>query len=185
MTPTPQRTHSAGKTPAAAPSTRRRAAALPARDTDAPIGAVDSHGHAEAIADTLVRGLQAFRDSGQPMDACPVRDVLDRIGDKWSVLLLLTLAERPHRFGALRRAVPDISQRMLTQTLRDLQRDGLIRRTVFPTVPPSVEYALTPLGETLLLPLRALVGWADDRHADIRAARQRFDAENAANRAVG
>lgn len=108
--------------------------------------------------------------------ACPVRDVLDRIGDKWSVLMLLTLANGPLRFGALRRAVPDISQRMLTQTLRDLQRDGLIDRTVHPTVPPSVEYALTPLGRSLLVPLSGLVGWADECHAEIREARARFDA---------
>ena len=107
--------------------------------------------------------------------ACPVRDVLDRIGDKWSVLMLLTLADGPLRFGALRRAVPDISQRMLTQTLRDLQRDGLIDRAVHPTVPPSVEYALTALGQSLLVPLSGLVGWAEARHAEIREARSRFD----------
>jgi DNA-binding HxlR family transcriptional regulator len=101
--------------------------------------------------------------------------VLDRIGDKWSVLIVLTLAGAPHRFGALRRAVPDISQRMLTQTLRDLERDGLLSRTVHPTKPPSVEYALTPLGESLLVPLLGLVRWADDHHAEILAARARMD----------
>lgn len=112
-----------------------------------------------------------------PNACCPVRSVLDRIGDKWSVLLLLTLAEGPRRFGALRRAVPDISQRMLTQTLRDLQQDGLIGRTVFPTVPPGVEYALTPLGQSLLEPLHALVRWADASHAEILAARARAGAQ--------
>jgi DNA-binding HxlR family transcriptional regulator len=75
---------------------------------------------------------------------CPVRDVLDRIGDKWSTLILVTLANGPLRFSAVQRAIPDISKRMLTQTFRDLQRDGLIARTVFPTRPPSVEYRLTP-----------------------------------------
>jgi len=108
---------------------------------------------------------------------CPVRDVLDRIGDKWSMLLLLTLAERPHRFGALRRAVPDISQRMLTQTLRELQRDGLISRHVHPTTPPSVEYRLTPLGCSLLEPLSQLIRWADAHHAAIRVARSAFERE--------
>ena len=113
-------------------------------------------------------------------DACPVRGVLDRIGDKWSVLIVLILAERPHRFGELRRAVADISQRMLTQTLRDLQRDGLITRHVFPTNPPSVEYRLSPLGTSLLAPLGALVQWADAHHAAIMAARATFDGAAAA-----
>ena len=106
---------------------------------------------------------------------CPVRDVLDRIGDKWSFLLILKLGSGPHRFGVLRRAVSDISQRMLTQTLRNLQRDGLIGRTVFPTTPPSVEYALTPLGRSFLMPMRALVSWADQNHQAIRDARTVFD----------
>lgn len=115
----------------------------------------------------------------QPFAAenCPIRDVLDRIGDKWSTLLITTLRERPHRFGELRRAVPDISQRMLTQTLRDLQRDGLISRHVLPTRPPSVEYKLTSLGQSLLAPLTNLVHWADAHHAAIRSARSSFDLE--------
>ncbi len=106
---------------------------------------------------------------------CPIRDVLDQIGDKWSTLMLIVLATSPRRFGALRRAIPDISQRMLTETLRNLQRDGLIRRTVFDTVPPSVEYALTPLGESLLEPLASLVEWANTHHHRIRAARAAFE----------
>ena len=106
---------------------------------------------------------------------CPVRGVLDRIGDKWSTLILGTLANGPHRFSALQRAIPDISKRMLTQTLRDLERDGLIARAVFPTKPPSVEYRLTPLGHTLLEPLACLVRWADASHAAIRHARETFD----------
>ncbi|WFT83489.1 helix-turn-helix domain-containing protein [Methylobacterium sp. CB376] len=105
-----------------------------------------------------------------------MRDVLDRVGDKWTSLILIALAEGPRRFGALGRAVPDISKRMLTQTLRHLERDGLATRTVFPTKPPSVEYRLTPLGESLLEPLAGLVAWAEERHAAIRAARARFDA---------
>ena len=103
------------------------------------------------------------------------RDVLDKIGDKWSTLFIALLGEKPHRFGELRRAVPDISQRMLTQTLRDLQRDGLVSRHVFPTVPPSVEYRLTPLGQSLLEPLSHLIRWAEVHHAHIKAARGEFE----------
>jgi len=107
---------------------------------------------------------------------CPVRDVLDRIGDKWSTLILCTLGAGPLRFSALQRVIPDISKRMLTQTLRDLERDGLVARTVFPTKPPSVEYRLTSLGVTILEPLGFLVQWADRSHAEIRQARLVFDA---------
>ena len=85
------------------------------------------------------------------------------------------LADGPRRFSALRRAVPDISQRMLTQTLRDLERDGLITRQVYPTKPPSVDYRLSPLGRSLLEPLATLIAWAERHHADIRGARARFD----------
>jgi len=105
---------------------------------------------------------------------CPVRDVLDHIGDKWSSLLMVALGVRPHRFGELKRAVPDISQRMLTQTLRDLQRDGLVSRHVYPTVPPAVEYRLTLLGESMMPPLMGLMQWAADHHPQIRAARMAF-----------
>ncbi|WP_443750270.1 winged helix-turn-helix transcriptional regulator [Asticcacaulis solisilvae] len=113
------------------------------------------------------------------MDAgsCPVRDIMDHIGDKWSSLLLFALAARPHRFGELKRAVPDISQRMLTQSLRDLQRDGLISRHVFATVPPSVEYRLTPLGESLMPALFGLMSWANANHTRIRASRAAFDVQ--------
>lgn len=109
--------------------------------------------------------------------ACPVRDILDHVGDKWSSLLLLALAVRPHRFGELKRAVPDISQRMLTQSLRDLQRDGIISRHVFATVPPSVEYRLTEMGESLMPPLLGLMDWANAHHDRIRAARRAFEVQ--------
>lgn len=105
---------------------------------------------------------------------CPVRDVLDQLADKWSVLILTTLAERPYRFGELRREIGDISQRMLTQTLRDLQADGLIDREVFPTTPPSVEYRLTEMGQSFLKPLGAMVEWAIANHPAIRVARSDF-----------
>ncbi|CAM5766995.1 hypothetical protein LMIY3S_02011 [Labrys miyagiensis] len=106
---------------------------------------------------------------------CAIRDILDRIGDKWSYLLIMTLAQRPHRFGELRRAIEDISQRMLTETLRSLQRDGLIERTVFPTTPPSVEYRLTERGRSLQVPMRGLIDWADLEMPAIKRSREDFD----------
>jgi len=120
------------------------------------------------------------RRDGLDFFECPTRNVLDRIGDKWSILIVMTLAERKRRFGELRREIPDISQRMLTQTLRDLQRDGLVSRHVFPTNPPSVEYRLTELGTSLLVPMAGLVRWADTNHAAIRLAREAFDGAAAA-----
>jgi len=107
--------------------------------------------------------------------ACPIRDVLDRIGDKWSVLILSQLKEGPVRFGVLRRSISDVSQRMLSETLRNLQRDGFVTRTVHPTAPPSVEYALTGLGRSLLEPLDGLVAWSSANHGQVRAARAQFD----------
>ena len=105
---------------------------------------------------------------------CPVRNVLDQLGDKWSVLIISALAHRPYRFGELKREIPDISQRMLTQTLRDLQADGLIERTVYPTTPPSVEYKLSPMGRSFLVPLSAMVDWAFAHFPAIRDARAEF-----------
>ncbi len=116
-----------------------------------------------------------WRQRYPDLSLCPVRGVLDRVGDKWTTLVLLTLAERPHRFGELRRAIVDISQRMLTQTLRELARDGLVSRRVFPTQPPGVEYSLTPLGHSLLQPLLGLVRWAESHFADVEAARAAHD----------
>lgn len=106
---------------------------------------------------------------------CPVRDVLDRIGERWATLVLVALARRPRRFNELNRAIPDVSKRMLTQTLRGLERDGLVTRTVFPTKPPSVEYALSRLGASLLDPLAGLIGWAESNQDLIKQTRTRFD----------
>ncbi len=106
---------------------------------------------------------------------CPVRDVLDRLGDTWSVLIILILGDGPRRFNALKRSIGDISQRMLTVTLRTLERDGLIERTVLPTSPPGVEYALTPLGRSLQAPIETLTAWASQNHDAIRVARRSFD----------
>lgn len=113
-------------------------------------------------------------------DACPaVREVLNRVGDKWSVLVVSLLGEGPKRFGELRRATEGISQRMLTLTLRGLERDGLVTRTVEATIPPKVEYELTDLGRTLLKPVHALAQWALDNRMRIHSAQQRYDAQSA------
>jgi len=109
------------------------------------------------------------------LENCPVRQVMQGIFGKWSTLLVLALAERPYRFGELRRLVPDISQRMLTQTLRDLERDGYVYRKVYATKPPSVEYGLTGLGTSMLTPLNDLVIWAGENFARVDAARKQFD----------
>lgn len=110
---------------------------------------------------------------------CPTREVLDRVGDKWSVLVIVLLGQRTHRFNELHRAIEGISQRMLTLTVRALERDGLVNRTIYPTVPPRVDYELTELGRTLLGPLEALNTWANAHREDIRVARERHDAETA------
>ncbi len=109
---------------------------------------------------------------------CPIRNVLARIGDKWSLLVIYTLDRAPvMRFGELRRALPDISQKMLAVTLRTLEEDGFVSRTVFPEIPPRVEYALTARARSLLPHVNALLGWAADHMeailADRRAARSR------------
>ena len=110
-----------------------------------------------------------------PEDCRAVSEVLSRIGDKWTVLVVSTLGDGPKRFNELRHALGSISQRMLTLTLRALERDGLITRTVFPTVPPRVVYELTRLGRSLLEPVNALGLWARKNRPAIQQARQRFD----------
>ncbi|TMJ90796.1 MAG: helix-turn-helix transcriptional regulator [Alphaproteobacteria bacterium] len=110
-----------------------------------------------------------------PADCRAVSDVLARVGDKWSVLVVTRLGGGPLRFNELRRSIGGISQRMLTLTLRGLERDGLITRTVFATVPPRVEYALTALGRDLLQPVSTLGDWALRNQAKIARARDQFD----------
>jgi DNA-binding HxlR family transcriptional regulator len=105
-----------------------------------------------------------------------VQLILDRIGDKWSFMIILGLADGTKRFGQLRSRIDDISQRMLTVTLRNLLRDGLIERQVFPTTPPSVEYRLSPLGTSFLEPMRTLQQWAAATHQEVQAARAAYDA---------
>jgi DNA-binding HxlR family transcriptional regulator len=109
-------------------------------------------------------------------DCRAVNTVLARIGDKWSVLIVAILGDGPKRFNEIKRMVGGISQRMLTLTLRGLERDGLVTRTVFPTVPPRVDYELTELGHSLWKPVEALGAWARQNQAEIASARQRFDA---------
>lgn len=104
-----------------------------------------------------------------------VGGVLARIGDKWSVLVVRTLGEGSLRFSELQRAIEGISQRMLTLTLRGLERDGLVTRTVTPTIPPRVDYALTDLGRSLLEPVRALGHWAIENRETMQAARKAYD----------
>ena len=116
---------------------------------------------------------------------CPVREVLDRIGDKWSVLVVGLLGDGPRRFSELRRTIDGISQRMLTLTLRGLERDGLVTRTLYPTIPPRVDYELTSLGRTLLEPIMTLHHWAAKNRSAIQEARARFDAREKRRARVG
>ncbi|MCU1426511.1 MAG: Transcriptional regulator, HxlR family protein [Actinomycetia bacterium] len=109
-----------------------------------------------------------------------VRELLDRVGDKWSVLVIALLGKGSQRFSELKRSIDGISQRMLTLTLRQLERDGLVLRTVYATVPPRVDYALTEMGASVLEPLRTLIDWAEEHGTDVAGARRRYDdaAEN-------
>ena len=110
-----------------------------------------------------------------PADCRAISEVLARVGDKWSVLVVTRLGAGAMRFNELRRAIGGISQRMLTLTLRGLERDGLVTRTVFRTIPPRVDYALTPLGRDLLQPVSALGEWATRNQGKIARAREKFD----------
>ncbi|KWZ29767.1 winged helix-turn-helix transcriptional regulator [Burkholderia anthina] len=109
-------------------------------------------------------------DLDQP---CPIRDVLDRIGDQWSLLVLEALSGGTMRFNELGRTIGDVSNQMLSRTLKRLEQDGFVSRTLFAEVPPRVEYALTDLGRSFLTPMHAMIRWADEHHRAIRAARRR------------
>ena len=113
-----------------------------------------------------------------------ISTLLSRIGDKWTVLVVQTLGEGPKRFNELRREIPSVSQRMLTLTLRNLERDGLVSRTVTPTIPPRVDYALTELGQSLQKPICGLATWALDHVEDIHAAQSDYDAAQDAAQAA-
>lgn len=109
-------------------------------------------------------------------EACPIRNILDHIGDQWSLLVLLTLVRGTHRFTELQRAIDGISKRMLAETLRKLERDGFVSRKVYPSVPPKVEYGLCPLGESLAAHLRPLVDWANRNQDEVLKARTAYQA---------
>ena len=111
-------------------------------------------------------------------DCRGVASVLSRVGDKWSVFVIMMLSDGPKRFNELKRMINGISQRMLTLTLRGLERDGLVTRTIFPTIPPRVDYELTDLGRGLQEPVKALGQWAMDHLTQISAARTQFDRRN-------
>jgi DNA-binding HxlR family transcriptional regulator len=113
-------------------------------------------------------------------DCHGVASILARVGDKWSVFVIMLLGDGPRRFNEIKRMVGGISQRMLTLTLRGLERDGLVTRTVFPTIPPRVDYELTDLGRGLWKPVEVLGKWAFDHRSEIEQARARFDARNEA-----
>lgn len=106
---------------------------------------------------------------------CPTRHALDRIADKYTVLVIVFLQDRPRRFNELQRVITGISQKVLTQTLRSLERDGLLTRTIYPEVPPHVEYALTPLGETLIAPVAAIRAWAESNIEAVLDAQSNYD----------
>jgi DNA-binding HxlR family transcriptional regulator len=114
-------------------------------------------------------------------DCRAVASVLARVGDKWSVFVIMMLGDGPKRFNELKRMIGGISQRMLTLTLRGLERDGLITRTVFPTIPPRVDYELTDLGRGLAKPVAALGEWAFEHKQEIEGARMKFDGRNDAD----
>ena len=117
-----------------------------------------------------------MRDPSNPV-CRTISTLLSRIGDKWTVLVVTTLGEGPRRFNELRREIPSVSQRMLTLTLRNLERDGLVSRTVTPSIPPRVDYALTDLGHSLQKPIEALAQWAIGNIETIHGAQANFDAE--------
>lgn len=111
-------------------------------------------------------------------ESCPVRDVLSPLTSKWPMLILFALLDGTQRFSALQHRIENVSRRMLTVSLRQLERDGYILRTVYPEVPPRVEYALTQLGKEVVVPLIELIDWAEKHHDEIRSFREKFDNEN-------
>lgn len=143
------------------------------------VGAVQKKLRERSQADADRGPYATPTDPDHPLHACTaVAPVLQRVGDKWSILVVMTLAEGPRRFNEIKREVEGISQRMLTLTLRSLERDGLVTRTVFPTVPPRVDYELTQLGHSLREPVSALGKWAMENRVAMQEAQRKFDAED-------
>ena len=137
-----------------------------------------NHGHRYSILreDDVVQAMTS-KASAISLDpaTCPVRQVLHGVSDKWSILVMAALHLSPRRFSELRRDIPDVSQKVLTQTLRKLERDGLVERIVTPTAPPRVDYILRPLGQSLFARLSPLAVWAIEHRAEIDAARASYD----------
>src|ERR1700749_3030508 len=127
---------------------------------------------------TRVPVLPPPPNAHQDSDCRAVASVLARVGDKWSMFVIMMLGEKPRRFNELKRMIGGISQRMLTLTGPGLKRDGLITRTVFPTIPPRVDYELTDLGRGLCKPVAALGAWAHSHQSEIKSAREKFDERN-------
>jgi len=118
------------------------------------------------------------RAARPPLSGCRAREILNRVGDKWSVMVIDRLGQGSHRFSELRRDIEGITGRMLTVTLRGLERDGLVSRTIHPMIPPRVDYELTPMGRTLLQTIEQLIDWADSHVAAIHAAQATYDAKH-------
>ena len=131
--------------------------------------------NAATNAEAVDLSYEGVCESQRPDSGKAVRDLLDRIASKWALLVIYTLNQSTLRYSALLERIPGISQRMLTMTLRHLERDGLISRKVYGEVPPRVEYALTPLGETLIEPANALANWAILNYSTIEFAREEYD----------
>lgn len=125
------------------------------------------------------QGPSGYRDANAYLANCPSRTVLDLLGSKWTVLIVPTLVDGPVRFGELRRRLDGITQKSLTQALRNLERDGLVIRTVYPTIPPRVEYSLTDLGRDSAALLESMRVWAEHHMADILTARQHYESRPA------
>lgn len=133
--------------------------------------AILTHLEVTAVKHSIISAASTGTDT-----PCRARDVLDRVGDKWSVYVISLLGDGTRRFTDLLRSIEGISQRMLTVTLRGLERDGIVTRTVHPVIPPRVDYALTPMGRTLLTTIAGLIAWADKHTDKIETARLRYDA---------
>lgn len=131
-----------------------------------------------ATATAAQRRRQARDEFDAFLSVCPSRQLLDRLADKWVSLVLCSLAEGEQRYSEIARTVAGVSQKMLTQTLRNLERDGVIIRSITPAVPVRVSYRLTPLGESLLPVMRAVKDWAESRMPEVQAARRRYDAHH-------
>ncbi|MET8334042.1 helix-turn-helix domain-containing protein [Streptosporangium canum] len=119
--------------------------------------------------------METSLPSGHTPAACRAREILERVGDKWSLYVISQLSDRTKRFNELKRDIDGISQRMLTVTLRGLERDGIVSRTMYPVMPPRVDYALTPLGRTLLDTVGFLIHWAEEHVDEIETTRARYD----------